>query len=93
MYQEGHHSSLSILYFPLQVISLPVREDIRGLLQRTKRSLLWRWNSMKPVGTSCMYHSECGTKYCRYSRASWSSVSVQCSFISVEPDVPPHDIQ
>lgn len=48
-----------------QVASLPVPEDWDGLLQRTKRSLLWRWNSMKPVGGSCRDHSECGTNYCR----------------------------
>ncbi|XP_041816753.1 liver-expressed antimicrobial peptide 2-like [Chelmon rostratus] len=64
-------SILVSLICTIQVISLPVREDIRGLLQRTKRSLLWRWNSMKPVGTSCMYHSECGTKYCRKNICSF----------------------
>lgn len=51
---------------PRQVASLPLPEDWSGLLHRTKRSLLWRWNSMKPLGTSCREHSECGTKYCRY---------------------------
>lgn len=57
---------------PLQVNSLPIYEDgtWNGLIQRTKRSLLWRWNSMKPVGASCRDHLECGTKYCRYSRGS-----------------------
>lgn len=58
----------SFNYLPLQVNSLPLPEDWNGLLQRTKRSLLWRWNSMKPVGASCREHLECGTKYCRYSR-------------------------
>ncbi|TKS84570.1 Lysosome membrane protein 2 85 kDa lysosomal membrane sialoglycoprotein [Collichthys lucidus] len=48
-----------------EVNSLPVPEDQNGLLQRTKRSLLWRWNSLKPVGASCRDHAECGTKYCR----------------------------
>ncbi|XP_035813909.1 liver-expressed antimicrobial peptide 2-like [Amphiprion ocellaris] len=55
---------LSLIYVT-QVDSLPVRDDWKGLIQRTKRSLLWRWNSMKPVGASCRDHSECGTKYCR----------------------------
>ncbi|XP_032396221.1 liver-expressed antimicrobial peptide 2 [Etheostoma spectabile] len=54
----------------LQVNALPLPEDWNGLIQRTKRSLLWRWNSMKPVGASCRDHEECGTQYCRYSRAS-----------------------
>lgn len=51
---------------PAQVASLPLPEDWSGLLLRTKRSLLWRWNSMKPLGGSCREDSECGTKYCRY---------------------------
>ncbi|XP_056288785.1 liver-expressed antimicrobial peptide 2-like [Pseudoliparis swirei] len=49
----------------IQVDSLPVPEDWIGLIQRTKRSLLWRWNSMKPVGASCRDHLECATNYCR----------------------------
>ncbi|TNN71356.1 Liver-expressed antimicrobial peptide 2 [Liparis tanakae] len=51
----------------IQVDSLPVPEDWSGLIQRTKRSLLWRWNSMKPVGAGCREHLECATNYCRYS--------------------------
>lgn len=59
--------------------SLPVPDDWHGLIQRTKRSLLWRWNSLKPVGASCRDHLECGTKYCRYSwslNISWQSISL-----------------
>ncbi|XP_042565402.1 liver-expressed antimicrobial peptide 2-like isoform X2 [Clupea harengus] len=49
-----------------QVRSAPVPEDwATGLIHRAKRSLLWRWNMLKPVGASCREHSECGTKYCR----------------------------
>ncbi|XP_059213941.1 liver-expressed antimicrobial peptide 2-like [Centropristis striata] len=56
----------------LQVESLPVPDDWKtGLIQRTKRSLLWRWNSMKPVGASCREHLECGTKYCRKNICSF----------------------
>ncbi|XP_010734883.2 liver-expressed antimicrobial peptide 2 [Larimichthys crocea] len=55
----------------IQVNSLPVPEDQNGLLQRTKRSLLWRWNSLKPVGASCRDHAECGTKYCRKNICSF----------------------
>ncbi|XP_068191452.1 liver-expressed antimicrobial peptide 2-like [Antennarius striatus] len=55
----------------VQVSSLPFPEDWKLLLQRTKRSLLWRWNSMKPVGASCREHSECGTKYCRKNLCSF----------------------
>uniref|UniRef100_A0A668AIN0 Liver-expressed antimicrobial peptide 2 n=1 Tax=Myripristis murdjan TaxID=586833 RepID=A0A668AIN0_9TELE len=51
----------------IQVESAHVPEEWNSLLQRTKRSLLWRWNTLKPVGASCREHSECGTKYCRYS--------------------------
>ncbi|KAM4634105.1 liver-expressed antimicrobial peptide 2-like [Polymixia lowei] len=48
-----------------QVQSVPVPEEWIGLIHRTKRSLLWRWNTLKPVGASCREHVECGTKYCR----------------------------
>uniref|UniRef100_A0A672JJG2 Liver-expressed antimicrobial peptide 2 n=1 Tax=Salarias fasciatus TaxID=181472 RepID=A0A672JJG2_SALFA len=51
----------------VQVNTLPVPDNWSGLIQRTKRSLLWRWNSMKPVGASCRDHLECGTQYCRYN--------------------------
>ncbi|XP_026153905.1 liver-expressed antimicrobial peptide 2 [Mastacembelus armatus] len=62
------------LIFAIQVRSLPLAEDWNGLIQRTKRSLLWRWNSMKAVGASCRDHSECGTKYCRKNICSfWTS--------------------
>ncbi|KAF3702119.1 Liver-expressed antimicrobial peptide 2 [Channa argus] len=54
-----------LLIFTVQVNTMPLSEDWNGLIQRTKRSLLWRWNSMKPVGASCRDHVECGTKYCR----------------------------
>nr|XP_020461710.1 liver-expressed antimicrobial peptide 2-like [Monopterus albus] len=55
----------------IQVNSLPLSEGWNGLIQRTKRSLLWRWNSMKPVGASCWDHLECGTKYCRKNICSF----------------------
>ncbi|XP_052314546.1 liver-expressed antimicrobial peptide 2-like isoform X1 [Oncorhynchus keta] len=48
-----------------KVQTAPVPEDWTGLITRAKRSLLWRWNTLKPVGTSCREHDECGTKYCR----------------------------
>ncbi|KAI3362347.1 hypothetical protein L3Q82_012650, partial [Scortum barcoo] len=48
-----------------EVDSVPIPEEWKGFLQRTKRSLLWRWNSMKPVGAGCRDDLECGTKYCR----------------------------
>ncbi|KAM8744238.1 liver-expressed antimicrobial peptide 2 [Acanthopagrus schlegelii] len=58
----------------VQVSSLPLPDSWNGLLQRSKRSLLWRWNSMKPVGASCRDHLECGTKYCRKNICSfWST--------------------
>ncbi|XP_074473344.1 liver-expressed antimicrobial peptide 2 [Sebastes fasciatus] len=67
-------SVLVTLICAIQVDSLPVPKDWNGLIQRTKRSLLWRWNSMKPVGASCRDHLECGSKYCRRSICTfWSS--------------------
>nr|QEM39059.1 LEAP-2 [Sebastiscus marmoratus] len=66
-------SVLVTLICAIQVDSLPVPKVWNGLIQRTKRSLLWRWNSMKPVGASCRDHLECGTKYCRRSICTfWS---------------------
>ncbi|XP_061657831.1 liver-expressed antimicrobial peptide 2-like [Syngnathoides biaculeatus] len=64
-------SLVLVLLCSTQVDSLPVAEDWTGLVQRTKRSLLWRWNSMKPVGGSCREHMECGTNYCRKNICSF----------------------
>ncbi|XP_019727611.1 liver-expressed antimicrobial peptide 2 [Hippocampus comes] len=64
-------SLLMALLCRTQVDSAPVPEDWTGLVHRTKRSLLWRWNSMKPVGDSCRDHMECATKYCRRNICSF----------------------
>ncbi|XP_024918539.1 liver-expressed antimicrobial peptide 2 [Cynoglossus semilaevis] len=64
-------SVLLALLCTVQVSSMPVPEDWNGLIHRTKRSLLWRWNSMKPIGSSCREHSECGTQYCRKNTCSF----------------------
>ncbi|XP_077398800.1 liver-expressed antimicrobial peptide 2 [Vanacampus margaritifer] len=64
-------SLLVALLCSTQVDSMPVPEDWTGLVQRAKRSLLWRWNSMKPVGASCRDHMECGTNYCRKNICSF----------------------
>ncbi|CAL8321386.1 unnamed protein product [Lota lota] len=47
-----------------QVQALPLPTELNGLLQRTRRSLLWRWNTLKPVGGSCRANTECGTNHC-----------------------------
>ncbi|KAI1904858.1 hypothetical protein AGOR_G00010000 [Albula goreensis] len=50
----------------LQVQTAPLPEEWgTELIYRAKRSLLWRWNTLRPVGASCWKHSECGTNYCR----------------------------
>ncbi|XP_054896469.1 liver-expressed antimicrobial peptide 2-like [Poeciliopsis prolifica] len=54
-----------------QVNSGPVPDNWDSLIQRTKRSLLWRWNSLKPVGASCRDPSECGTNHCRRNICSF----------------------
>lgn len=62
------------LLFHLQVQSAPV--DISwttGLIHRAKRSLLWRWNTLKPVGSGCRDHYECGTNYCRKHTCAFKS--------------------
>ncbi|XP_064833378.1 liver-expressed antimicrobial peptide 2-like isoform X1 [Oncorhynchus masou masou] len=67
------HTSETLQYdvtFPM-VQTAPVPEDWTGLITRAKRSLLWRWNTLKPVGTSCREHDECGTKYCRKKTCSF----------------------
>ncbi|KAJ3604827.1 hypothetical protein NHX12_026879 [Muraenolepis orangiensis] len=48
----------------VQVWAAPVPTGLTDVLMRTKRSLLWRWNTLKPVGASCRSHGECGTNYC-----------------------------
>ncbi|XP_072310028.1 liver-expressed antimicrobial peptide 2 [Eucyclogobius newberryi] len=64
-------SIIMVLISAVQVNSLPVPEDWTGVILRTKRSLLWRWNSLKAVGTSCRDHSECGTQFCRKNICSF----------------------
>ncbi|XP_041742842.2 liver-expressed antimicrobial peptide 2-like [Coregonus clupeaformis] len=64
---------LLALVCPIQVQTAPVPEDWTGtgLITRAKRSLLWRWNTLKPVGASCREHNECGTNYCRKKTCSF----------------------
>ncbi|XP_051961867.1 liver-expressed antimicrobial peptide 2-like [Xyrauchen texanus] len=62
------------LLFAVQVQSAPVDSDwATGLIHRAKRSLLWRWNTLKPVGSGCRDHYECGTNYCRKHACSFKS--------------------
>uniref|UniRef100_A0A4W4FFP4 Liver-expressed antimicrobial peptide 2 n=1 Tax=Electrophorus electricus TaxID=8005 RepID=A0A4W4FFP4_ELEEL len=57
---------LTSLLCTAQVKAAPVLDSwSSGLIQRAKRSLLWRWNTLKPVGSGCRDHFECGTNYCR----------------------------
>ncbi|KAJ7986782.1 hypothetical protein DPEC_G00331950 [Dallia pectoralis] len=59
----------------VQVQTAPVPDDWTGmgtvLISRAKRSLLWRWNTLKPVGAGCREHAECGTNYCRKNMCSF----------------------
>ncbi|XP_056147087.1 liver-expressed antimicrobial peptide 2-like [Lampris incognitus] len=64
-------STLFCLICNFQAESVPVPEEWLGLIHRTKRSLLWRWNTLKPVGASCKQDSDCGTKYCREGYCSF----------------------
>ncbi|NP_001373333.1 liver-expressed antimicrobial peptide 2-like precursor [Danio rerio] len=62
-----------LLTLALQVQSAPVDSDwASGLIHRAKRSLLWRWNTLKPVGSPCRDHYECGTNYCRKQTCSFN---------------------
>ncbi|XP_062868046.1 liver-expressed antimicrobial peptide 2-like [Trichomycterus rosablanca] len=57
---------LVCLICAIQVQAAPVADDwASGLIHRAKRSLLWRWNTLKPVGAGCRDNYECGTNYCR----------------------------
>ncbi|XP_072570740.1 liver-expressed antimicrobial peptide 2 isoform X1 [Paramormyrops kingsleyae] len=59
-----------------QVQTAPIsQEESEGLIQRAKRSLLWRWNTLRPIGASCRDHSECGTKFCRAQTCSFQVFS------------------
>ncbi|XP_053505521.1 liver-expressed antimicrobial peptide 2-like isoform X1 [Ictalurus furcatus] len=46
-----------------------------GLIHRAKRSLLWRWNTLKPVGAGCRDNYECGTNYCRRNICTFQPTS------------------
>ncbi|XP_018609728.1 liver-expressed antimicrobial peptide 2 [Scleropages formosus] len=70
-YQKLFAISLVLcLVASIQVQTAPVSYGA-GLIQRAKRSLLWRWNTLRPVGASCRDHAECGTKYCREQTCSF----------------------
>uniref|UniRef100_A0A8C1RZ73 Liver-expressed antimicrobial peptide 2 n=1 Tax=Cyprinus carpio TaxID=7962 RepID=A0A8C1RZ73_CYPCA len=58
---------LFVAYLKLNLVqAAPIdTEWATGLIHRAKRSLLWRWNTLKPVGSGCRDHYECGTNYCR----------------------------
>uniref|UniRef100_A0A671RTU2 Liver-expressed antimicrobial peptide 2 n=1 Tax=Sinocyclocheilus anshuiensis TaxID=1608454 RepID=A0A671RTU2_9TELE len=64
---SSHNSEF---FFPLQLsLFLPILIFFFSLNFEKKvriRSLLWRWNTLKPVGSGCRDHYECGTNYCLY---------------------------
>uniref|UniRef100_A0A9J8BZC1 Liver-expressed antimicrobial peptide 2 n=1 Tax=Cyprinus carpio carpio TaxID=630221 RepID=A0A9J8BZC1_CYPCA len=65
-------TALLSLLLALQVQTAPIDTDwATGLIHRAKRSLLWRWNTLKPVGSGCRDHYECGTNYCRKHTCSF----------------------
>ncbi|XP_030623084.1 liver-expressed antimicrobial peptide 2 [Chanos chanos] len=60
----------------MEVQTAPLEENwASGIIHRAKRSLLWRWNTLKPVGASCRHFSECATNYCRRNVCTFPSVS------------------
>ncbi|XP_030048346.1 liver-expressed antimicrobial peptide 2-like [Microcaecilia unicolor] len=40
------------------------------LTLRVKRSMLWRWITLRPVGATCTGNAECSTTYCRDGHCS-----------------------
>ncbi|KAJ8402134.1 hypothetical protein AAFF_G00373690 [Aldrovandia affinis] len=56
--------------FQVQTAPLP-EEWGTDLIHRAKRSLLLRWNTMRPLGASCRDNSECVTYYCRAQACSF----------------------
>ncbi|XP_007895115.1 liver-expressed antimicrobial peptide 2 [Callorhinchus milii] len=44
------------------------------LVQRIRRSMLWRWITQRPVGATCRDNSECITNYCAIQ-----DTTAQCS--------------
>ncbi|XP_067894656.1 liver-expressed antimicrobial peptide 2-like isoform X2 [Heterodontus francisci] len=46
------------------VQSSPVSNNPRPLVQRMRRSMLWRWITERPIGAICRVDSECITNYC-----------------------------
>uniref|UniRef100_A0AAY4ERH0 Liver-expressed antimicrobial peptide 2 n=1 Tax=Denticeps clupeoides TaxID=299321 RepID=A0AAY4ERH0_9TELE len=68
--------ALALLCAVQQVNSAAIPESwATGLIHRAKRSLLWRWNTQKPLGASCRDHTECGTNYCRRNVCAFRSFS------------------
>ncbi|XP_069482416.1 liver-expressed antimicrobial peptide 2-like [Ambystoma mexicanum] len=42
---------------------------------REKRSMMWRWISLRPVGAMCKDNTECSTNNCRSGKCSLQTFS------------------
>ncbi|XP_067846374.1 liver-expressed antimicrobial peptide 2-like isoform X2 [Heptranchias perlo] len=57
-------TGILLLVCSIKVQSSPVSNNQRPLVQRMKRSMLWRWITNRPIGATCRVDSECITNYC-----------------------------
>ncbi|XP_039606710.1 liver-expressed antimicrobial peptide 2-like [Polypterus senegalus] len=79
--RNGIHILLATLLIMASVCDLQVQAAALShgvevhLVHRVRRSMLWRWITQRPVGSSCRDHSECGTNYCRESICSFQVFS------------------
>nr|XP_014339298.1 PREDICTED: liver-expressed antimicrobial peptide 2-like [Latimeria chalumnae] len=46
-------------------------------VERSKRSMLWRWITLRALGATCIDNTECSTNYCRDGKCSFQELSSQ----------------
>ncbi|XP_048449204.1 liver-expressed antimicrobial peptide 2-like [Rhincodon typus] len=57
-------AGMLLLISTMTVQLAPVSDNQKPLVQRIKRSMLWRWITQRPNGATCRVDAECITNYC-----------------------------
>ncbi|XP_078407797.1 uncharacterized protein LOC144686198 [Cetorhinus maximus] len=61
-------TGILLLVCSITVQLSPVSNNQRTVVQRIKKSLLWRWITQRPFGAICRVNSECITNYCEIQK-------------------------
>ncbi|XP_072406809.1 liver-expressed antimicrobial peptide 2-like [Chiloscyllium punctatum] len=57
-------TGMLLLISSMTIQLVPISDNQKPLVQRIKRSMLWRWITQRPIGATCRVDSECITNYC-----------------------------